>query len=241
MTGNGFWTVPADRMTTGSGTRYELTVVRPPVSVDVGGLPPNDAAAALEFARSLDMIDEVLEELGSRQGSDRLTVRTRADLDIVQVGVWGNVMSVSDPGFADDGNDTPMLYQAELLRERFPDALVVGRVEVHCGAEHTEDLVMLPGGPMFHACGWPGDEPFVVSGDPAAVMAACGVTAERLEDLDVIFDLDDDPNQNDWGALATACLGEADPWGRSGLFSSSLRVRRTDVATSRMESLFFNR
>ncbi|MFE3635368.1 DUF6333 family protein [Streptomyces sp. NPDC059168] len=241
MAGNGFWTVPADRMTTGGGTRYELTVVRPPVTVDAGDLSPNDAAAALQFALSLDVIDEVLEDLGSRQGSDRLTVRTRADLDIVRVGVWGNVMSVSDPGYADDGNDTPMLYQAERLRERFPDALVVGRVEVHCGAEHTEDLVMLPGGPMFHACGWPGDEPFLVSGDPAAVMAACGVTAGRLEDLDVLFDLDDDPNQNDWGALATACLGEADPWGRSALFSSSLRVRHSDAATSRMESLFFTR
>ncbi|MGW0285410.1 DUF6333 family protein [Streptomyces sp. NPDC003236] len=66
MTGTGFWTVPADRMTTGSGTRTELTVVRPPVTVDAGALPPNDTVAALEFARSLDMIDEVLEDLQSR-------------------------------------------------------------------------------------------------------------------------------------------------------------------------------
>ncbi|WP_249030746.1 DUF6333 family protein, partial [Streptomyces platensis] len=41
-------------------------------------------------------------------------------------------------------------------------------MEVHCGAEHTEDLVWLPDGTMFHACGWPGDEPFVVAGDPQA-------------------------------------------------------------------------
>ncbi|GFE24071.1 hypothetical protein Sliba_45240 [Streptomyces nigrescens] len=25
--------------------------------------------------------------------------------------------------------------------------------------------------------------------------------------------LDDEPNQNDWGALAPACLADADPWG----------------------------
>lgn len=43
---------------------------------------------------------------------------------------------------------------------------------------------------MFHACGWPGDEPFVVTGDPQAVMSALGITTEVLEDLDVYFDLD---------------------------------------------------
>lgn len=66
---------------------------------------------------------------------------------------------------------------------------------------------------MFHACGWPGDEPFVVTGDPQAVMSALGITTEALEDLDVYFDLDDEPNQNDWGALATACLMRRGPVG----------------------------
>ncbi|MGW8882718.1 DUF6333 family protein, partial [Streptomyces mirabilis] len=121
-----------------------------------------------------------------------------------QLGVWRHVMSVSDPAFADDGNGMPLFAEATRLRERFPDARIVGRVEVHCGAEHTEDLVWLPDGTMFHACGWPGDEPFVVTGDPQAVMSALGITEEVLEELDVYFDLDDDPNQNDWGALATA-------------------------------------
>ena len=116
----------------------------------------------------------------------------------------------------------------------------MGRVEVHCGAEHSEDLVWLPDGTMFLACGRPGDEPFVVAGDPQAVMTALGITTEALDDLGVYFDLDDEPNQNDWGALATACLGDADPWGRSDLEASVLRVRHGEYATSHMESLYFS-
>ncbi|MEU9124777.1 DUF6333 family protein [Streptomyces sp. NPDC048506] len=234
-----FWTLPADRMTTGSGLCYELTVLHPPFTVDAAELPPNDPGLAAALARSLDTIDDVIEDLGPRKRSDTHTVTTRADLDVVHVGVWGNLMSISDPAFADDGNDMPLLAEATRLRKRFPDARIVGRVEVHCGAEHTEDLVWLPDGTMFHACGWPGDEPFVVSGDPQAVMAALGITAEVLDDLEVYFDLDDEPNQNDWGALASACLGEADPWGRRDLDASALRVRHSEHATSHMESLYF--
>ncbi|MEU9091370.1 DUF6333 family protein [Streptomyces sp. NPDC048428] len=239
MSDTDFWTLPPEHETRGSGSRYELTVLQPPFTGTVGELSPNDEERAAEFARSLGTIDEVIEDLGPRKRSDMLTVATRADLDIVQAGVWGNVMSVSDPAFADDGNDMPLLAEATRLRERFPDARIVGRVEVHCGAEHTEDLVWLPDGTMFHACGWPGDEPFVVTGDPQGVMSALGITTEGLEDLDAYVDLDDDPNQNDWGALATACLGEADPWGRADLDASSLRVRHSEHATSHMESLYF--
>ncbi|MCX4635093.1 DUF6333 family protein [Streptomyces sp. P9-2B-2] len=239
MPDNPFWTLPMDHMTTGSGTRYELTVLQPPFTVSTAELPPNDPAQAAAFARSLDTIDDVLEDLGTCKQRDTHTVNTRADLDVVQVGVWGNLMSISEPAFADDGNDMPLLAEATRLRKRFPDARIVGRVEVHCGAEHTEDLVWLPDGTMFHACGWPGDEPFVVAGDPQAVMTALGITAELLDELEVYFDLDDEPDQNDWGALATVCLGDADPWGRSDLDASILRVRHSESATSHMESLYF--
>ncbi|MFJ9420183.1 DUF6333 family protein [Streptomyces sp. NPDC101227] len=44
---------------------------------------------------------------------------------------------------------------------------------------------------------------------------------------------------SDWGALATACLGEADPWGSSDLDSSVLRLRHSEDATSHMEYLYF--
>ncbi|MGA5566133.1 DUF6333 family protein [Streptomyces platensis] len=240
MPDSAFWTLPVDRMTTGSGTRYELTVLRPPFTVHAAELPPNDPDRAAAFARSLDTIDEVIDDLGPREQCDAHTVTTRADLDLVHAGAWGNLMSISDPAFADDGNDMPLFAEATRLRKRFPDARIVGRVEVHCGAEHTEDLVWLPDGTMFHACGWPGDAPFVVAGDPRAVMTALGITADVLDDLEVYFDLEDEPNQNDWGALATACLGDADPWGRPDLGASTLRVRHSEHATGRMESFYFS-
>jgi hypothetical protein len=239
MSASDFWSLPPDRITRGSGSRYELTVLHPPFTMHASELPPNDRERAAEFARSLDTIDDVIEDLGPRKQRDTITVSTRADLDVVQVGAWGNVMSIADPAFGDDGNDMPLFAEATRLRKRFPDARIVGRVEVHCGAEHTEDLVWLPDGTMFHACGWPGDEPFEVTGDPQAVMSALGITAEVLKDLDVYFDLADDPNENDWSALATVCLGDADPWGRADLHASSLRVRHSEYATSHMESLYF--
>ncbi|MYT15289.1 MULTISPECIES: DUF6333 family protein [unclassified Streptomyces] len=156
MSDTGFWTFPPDRITRGSGVRYELTVLNPPFTVEVADLPPNDPERAAEFAGSLGTIDYVTEDLGLRKQSDTITVATRADLDLVQVGAWGNLVSVSDPAFADDGN------------------------------------------------------------------------------------LDDEANQNDWGALATACLAGADPWGRAALDAFSLRVRHSEHTTSHMEALYLS-
>ncbi|MGG7573908.1 DUF6333 family protein [Streptomyces sirii] len=211
-------------------------------------LPANNPARAAEFAGSLSTVAAVREDLGLRPGASTPTFETRADLDIVQAGVWGNVLAASDPAWADDGNGNPLLYEAKGLRERFPDARIVGRVEVHCGAEHTEDLVWLPDGTMFHASGWPGDEPFVVTGDPEAVLSSLGITRDMLDrmgemdDMDDMgrhIDLDDEPSQIDWAALSALALGEADPWGIAGLNMSSLRVRHTEGATSHMEGLYF--
>lgn len=133
MTGvsdTGFWTFPPDRITHGSGVRYELTVLHPPFTVEVDDLPPNDPERAAEFAHSLGTIGHVIEDLGPRKQSDTITVATKADLDRVRAGAWGNLVSISDPAFADDGNDMPLLPEATRLRERFPDARIVGRVEV---------------------------------------------------------------------------------------------------------------
>ncbi|WDT55781.1 DUF6333 family protein [Streptomyces sp. G7(2002)] len=86
MSGTGFWTVPPDRITRGSGARYELTVLNPPFTVEVADLPPNDPEHAAEFAGSLGTIDHVIEGLGLRKQSDTITVATRDDLDLVRVG-----------------------------------------------------------------------------------------------------------------------------------------------------------
>ncbi|MFD8542609.1 DUF6333 family protein [Streptomyces sp. NPDC059649] len=238
-TDNSFWTIPAETMVRGSVAHCNLTVLQPPFTIDVADFPANDPVQAAEFAGSLSTVAAVMEDLGLRPVSSTPNFRTRADLDIVQAGVWGDVLAVSDPAWADDGNGNPLLSEAKGLREKFPDARIVGRVEVHCGAEHTEDLVWLPDGTMFHASGWPGDEPFVVTGDPEAVLSCLGITRDMLDDIDAYIDLDDEPNQIDWGALAGLALGEAGPWGIASLNMSSLRVRHTEDATSHMEELYF--
>lgn len=69
-------------------------------------------------------------------------------------------------------------------------------------------------------------------------MTALGITAELLDELEVYFDLTTSRTRT-ISALATVCLGDADPWGRSDLDASILRVRHSESATSHMESLYF--
>ncbi|TJZ54650.1 hypothetical protein FCH28_13120 [Streptomyces piniterrae] len=226
-------------MVHGSMAHCNLTVLQPPFTIDVADFPANNPALAAKFACSLSTVDAVMEDLGQHPGSSGPNFQTRADLDIVQAGVWGGVLFASDPAWVDNGNDDPLLYEAKGLRERFPDARIVGRASAHCGAEHTEDLVWLPDGTMFHASGWPGDEPFDVTGDPEAVLSSLGITRDMLDDMDAYVDLDDEPNEIDWWALVALALGEADPWGIAGLNMSSLRVRHTEGATSHMGKLYF--
>ncbi|MEU9010966.1 hypothetical protein AB0D12_14535 [Streptomyces sp. NPDC048479] len=45
MADTGFWTFPPDRITHGSGVRYELTVLHPPFTVEVDDLPLNGRSA----------------------------------------------------------------------------------------------------------------------------------------------------------------------------------------------------
>ncbi|MEE1771459.1 DUF6333 family protein [Streptomyces sp. JV185] len=237
MTDNTFWTSPADRMVRGSGARYDITVLRPPFTVTARSLPPNDPAGARRFAESFPTVDAVLEDLGLRPASESPELATRADLDVVRAGVWGNVLGISDPALVDNGNGTPLLHEAKKLRERFPDARIVGRVEVDCGEDHTEDIVWLPDGTMFHASGWPTGEPWELSGDPHAVAAALGVTAQELEDIDV--DLDAEPGEVEWADFVSLALGEADPWPWPHLKTSAFGVRHTRSRTRTMEELYF--
>ncbi|GGT82339.1 MULTISPECIES: DUF6333 family protein [Streptomyces] len=238
MNSNGFWTSPADRIVRGSMGHCNLTVLQAPYDVDGRALPANDPVRAAEFAASCDTVEEILEDLGARSALETPYPDRRSDLDVVQAGAWGHVLGICDPAFADNGNDTPLLHGAKVLRERFPDARVVGRVHFHAGADHTEDLVWLPDGAMFHASGWPGDEPFVVSGDPDAVIASLGLTGETLEGAGLYLD-EDEPNETEWSALATLALGQADPWNRPDVQTSAFRVRHTESAVRAMEHLYF--
>jgi hypothetical protein len=237
MTEISFWTSPPDRMTRGSGCRYNITVVQPPFEVRAEDLPPHDPAAARAFAETFPTVDAVLEELEPVAACANPYLATRADLDVIQVGCWGNVTAISDPAMADNGNDTPLWYEVNRLHERFPDARIVGRVEVDCGESHTEDIIRLPGGPVFHASGWPTMDPWELTGDPRAVAAALGIGADVLEEHDLDFDAD--PGEVEWADFATLALGEADPWPMSSLTTSVFRVRHTESATRTMEELYF--
>lgn len=150
----------------------------------------------------------------------------------------GPVLGISDPALGDNGNSTPLLYEVGRLRERYPDARIVGRVEVDFGESHTEDIVWLPDGTMFHATDWLGRDPWELTGDPHAVAATLGTAGEMLADIDV--DLDAGPEEVEWSAFVGLALGDADPWPWTHLETSILkvRVRHTESPTHRMEELY---
>lgn len=181
MTDTDYWTSAPDRTVRGSMGLCHLTVAQAPFDVDARSLPPQDPERARAFAASFEGVEEVLEDLGARSVLTPLPSSVRADLDIVHAAAWGGTLSIAHPAFATDGNDEPLRSAARVLRERFPDARIVGRVTYYGGMEHTEDLVWLPDGAMFHASGWPGGEPFVVTGEPRAVIASLELKGWQLD------------------------------------------------------------
>lgn len=237
MTNTDYWTSAPDRTVCGSMGLCHLTVALPPFNVDARSLPPQDPAQARAFAESFEGIEEVLEDLGPRSVLTPLPSSARADLDIVHAAAWGGMLSFVNPAFATDGNDEPLRSAATALRERLPDARIVGRVAYHGGMEHTEDLVWLPDGAMFHASGWPGDEPFVVTGDPHAVIASLELKGWQLDNAGV--DLREAANEVEWARLAGLALGPSDPWGWEEMQATAFRVRHSEDAVRDMETLYF--
>lgn len=232
-----YWTSAPDRTVRGSTGLCHLTVMHPPFGLDARGLPPQDPARARAFAESSEGVEAVGEVLGPRSVQTPLPSAVRGDLDVVHAAVWGGMSSLVNPAFASDGNDEPLRSAAGALRERFPDARIVGRVAYHGGMEHTEDLVWLPDGAMFHASGWPGDEPFVVGGDPEAVIASLALKSWMLDNAGV--DLDEARNEIEWSRLAGLALGPSDPWGWEEMRATAFRVQHAEEAVRAMEGLYF--
>ncbi|MBT2509058.1 hypothetical protein J7I98_24845 [Streptomyces sp. ISL-98] len=237
MTDTKYWTSAPDRIVRGSMGLCHLTVAQSPFNVDARSLPPQDPAWARAFAESFEGIEEVLEDLGPRSVQTPLPSAVRADLDIVHAAAWGGMLSIVNPAFATDGNDEPLRSAAGALRERFPNARIVGRVAYHGGMEHTEDIVWLPDGAMFHASGWPGDEPFVVSGDAKAVIASLDLKSWMLDNAGV--DLNEALNEIEWSRLAGLALGHSDPWGWEEMQATAFRVQHSEDAVRDMEGLYF--
>ncbi|MFJ6612753.1 DUF6333 family protein [Streptomyces sp. NPDC091289] len=232
-----YWTSARDRTVRGSMGLCQLTVFQSPFHLDARSLPPQNPAQARAFAGSFEGIEEVLEDLGPRSVLTPLPSSVRADLDVVHAAAWGGMLSIVNPAFATDGNDEPLRSAATALRERFPGARIVGRVAYHGAMEHTEDLVWLPDGAMFHAAGWPGDEPFVVTGDPHAVIASLELKGWQLDNAGV--DLREAANEVEWARLAGLALGPSDPWGWEEMEATAFRVRHREDAVRGMEALYF--
>ncbi|WP_327355278.1 DUF6333 family protein [Streptomyces sp. NBC_01304] len=242
MSEDNFWTVPADREVRGHG-EYTITLVRPPFPVGTGPsthvtvkeLAPHDPVRAREFAEAFGTVDAVLEELPLTDALPGGSPWTRADLDVITVGCWGNVIGISDPALVDNGNDCPVLEQTEALRERYPDARIIGSVDSDMGADHHEHTVYLPEGPTLHSEGWGGDR-WDLTGDPHAVLKALGITAESLVGTDA--ELSEDPSDTNWDAFGALALGPWSPWGFPTPKMSAFRVRHTEGAVALMEEIW---
>ncbi|MEV0649353.1 DUF6333 family protein [Phytomonospora sp. NPDC050363] len=225
-----FWTSPPDTLVRGSGI-YTVTVVLPPI--ESPAWPANDPARAREFAAALDTVDEVLEYEGEQRVAGGFGLQTRADLEWIQVGVWGNVIGVCDPALADNGNSWPVLEQVTELAKRLPGAKIIGNASVDRGESHEEVAWVVPGFEPVHSEGWAINEDpalWTLTGDPQAVLDGCGL-AEPYSGIP--YDAED-PTATYWGGLSELILGEHDPWSRR-LRASAFRVRHTEDATDRME------
>ncbi|MGY5136401.1 DUF6333 family protein [Streptomyces nigrescens] len=232
-----YWTSAPDRIVRGSMGLCHLTVAQPPFNIDARSLPANDPDQAHLFVASFGGIEEVLEDLGPRSVQTPLPSSVRSDLDIVHAAAWGGMRAISTPVFADDGNGNPLLAESERMRDRFPAARIVGHVTYYGGMEHTETVVMLPDGAMFHASGWPGDEPFVVLGDPHAVIASLGLSSWMLAAADI--DIDQPLHEIEWASLAGLALGHSSPWGWEEMQTTAFRVQHSDLSVCSMEGLYF--
>jgi hypothetical protein len=242
MIDDGYWTCPPDRKVSGWG-EYTITILRPPFPAStarstlatVAELGPHDPARARQFVETFGTVEAVLEEL-PLTNTVASAPWTRADLDIVSVGCWGNVIGISDPALADNGNVEPLLAETTALHRRHPDARIVGGVNVDMGENHTEATVHLPGGASLHYSGWDSDQ-CDLTGDPHAILNALGTTAEDLIGQDAELD-EEDPSATHWRAFGNLALGPWDPWNFEAVQISAFRVRHTDDYTLLMEEVW---
>jgi Family of unknown function (DUF6333) len=228
---SGFWTCPPDRAVTGWG-EYTITVLRPPFPTAT--LAPHDPVQARRFAETFGTVDAVLEEL-PLTNTVSVFPETRADLDVIKVGHWGDVIGVWDPALADDGNMCPLLAETQALHERFPDARIVGSVTNDMGETHSEHSIHLPEGLMLHYSGWDSTL-YDQTGDPHAVLRALGVTPESLAGTDA--ELAEEPAHTNWHAFGNLVLGPRDPWNFETVAMSAFRVRHTRASTSLMTEIW---
>ncbi|MDI3405254.1 DUF6333 family protein [Streptomyces cavernicola] len=206
-------------------------------SVDVSRTP-HDPERARQFVAALGTVEAVVEELPSVSLQDFPDPETRADLDRVAVGCWGNVVHIIEPALGSDLLTEALTSEIDRQRTQHPEARIVGSVEMDYGNSYLQDAVILPDGEEVIAGGWDCDDDWEIVGDAAAVLRKLGVDPARAEEAG--FDLDEEPSQRDWSALGSLALGgdgyQASSFGEK---VSVFHVRRTESAEFNLDEVWF--
>lgn len=232
MTDNSFWDSPPDQPVVRHG-EFSLTLVHPPFPGPGADLPAHAPEKARDFAAAFGTIDAVAAELAAVPATDAVPLGTRADLDLVRVGCWGNVTEIKDPALAPHSDGTfPTLEQAELLHQRFPDAAIIASATLDYSMTYGAWSIHHPGGTDLFAAGWHGEKDWDLDGDPHAVVAAFDAHG-FISEADV--DLDAAPEDFDWAGFARACLKSVTSIDRRSRVMSVFRVRRSEEVTADME------
>jgi uncharacterized protein DUF6333 len=229
------WYLPADADVVRYG-EYGLTVVHPGPRTAAAELPAHDPAAARRFAESFGTVETVLQDLGTVPATEATSAGTRADLELIRVGCWGNITEITDPGLVHSNGIYPVYDEAESLAERFPDAVIIASCTIDYNMTYGAWKIIHPDGTRLFAAGWAGEDNWDFDGSPTAVAAAFGITAQELSDEDV--DLDADANVFYWGGLCTLALKQVAPLDLRGRAVSLFRVAHTEDAIGNMEEIW---
>lgn len=223
-------------------SRTELTIVFPPFppvgeAVAASALPPHDPAHARRVVESLSTVADVVSAQGERPRRDVPAPRTRADLDVVAVGCWGDVVHVIEPALATDAIHYALEDEVRHQAKLHPQARLAGTVFLDMVADWSQYVLAAPGAGVVTAGGWDGIE---VEGDLAALLDAIG--ADLQTDLSDEVDLDDPDTLDDFvlSDLATLVRGGLNlnyPHDQD-LFVSVFQVRRPETTAGEMAEVW---
>lgn len=238
MTDESFWDSPADQPVARHG-EGRLTVVRAPFPGPEGILPAHDAQRAGEFTEAFGTIDAVLEDLGAVTATEAIPMDTRADLDRVRVGCWGNVTEICDPALA----NTPGMFSVDAhvhaLAERFPDAVIIASATIDHNPRYGAWSILHPSGLDVFAEFWHDEGDWQIDGEPADVIDVFGIDPAHAEAEGI--EANAAPETINWENLARLACARVYPIDRRGMTASVFRVRHTKEVTREMEETWIER
>ncbi|WP_228002421.1 DUF6333 family protein [Nocardia australiensis] len=235
MTESSFWNAPANADVVRYG-EYNLTIIHLGSPTDATDLPGHDPAAARRFAESFGTIDTILEDLGTVPAIDPVSAGTRADLELVRVGSWGNITAITDPGPVHCNGSYPVDEEAESLAERFPAAVIIATCTIDYNMTYGAWKIIHPNGTRLFAGGWHGEDDWDFEGSPTAVATAFGITEQELSEENI--EMDDEVNVFDWAGLCDLAFKKVAPLDHTDRTTSVFRVQHTEDAIGNMEEIW---